>query len=78
QEDVNGDGVIDINRTDVTVINADGSRTETATDFNSNGTTLDRTVTTTSANGLSSTVQIDLIGSGTFNATRTDVKVLNA
>ena len=34
--DENGDGVIDLTRTDVTVIGADGSKTETVTDVNGN------------------------------------------
>ena len=45
-------GINDLTETDVTVINADGSRTETVTDTNSDGSMRDQTVTVTSANGL--------------------------
>jgi hypothetical protein len=55
-----------------------GSRTETVSDFSQNGTLEDQTVTTTSADGLSVTTQVDATGGGTFDVTRTDVTVLNA
>ncbi|MCK1494931.1 hypothetical protein IVB14_32120 [Bradyrhizobium sp. 180] len=78
-----GNPVFDRTRTDVTVLNADGSKTETVTDTSNNGTLLDKMVTTTSANGLSVTTQQDSTGAlsgGTpvFDQTRTDLKVLNA
>lgn len=64
-------------RTDVTVLNANGSRTQTIS--NLTGTTLtSRTLITTSANGLSVTTQIDPTGAGTYSQTATDVTVLNA
>jgi Ca2+-binding RTX toxin-like protein len=77
QRDGNGDGTFEATRTDVMVLNANGSRVETVTNQLS-GTTVDRTVITTSADGLSTTTQYDLTGSGAFGKTRTDVKVLNA
>ena len=77
QRDGNGDGAFETTRTDVTVLNANGSRVETVTNQVS-GTTVDRAVMTTSADGLSTTTQYDLSGSGAFGKTRTDVKVLNA
>ncbi|WHO79666.1 hypothetical protein [Rhizobium leguminosarum] len=67
----------DKSRTDVTVLNADGSKTQTVSNFT--GTTLtSRTLVTSSANGLSVTTQIDPTGAGTYSQTATDVTVLNA
>ena len=78
QLDVNGDGVYDLTRTNVTVLNTDGSRTETLTDKNANASVRDQFVTTTSANGLSSTVKADLNGDGIFDLTTTSATVLNS
>jgi hypothetical protein len=78
QADVNGDGIFDRIRTDVTVLNADGGRTETVVDLAANGATIDRTVTTASANGLSVTAQRDINGDGSFDAVHSDITVLNA
>ncbi|MGO6738894.1 hypothetical protein ACCS71_26580 [Rhizobium ruizarguesonis] len=67
----------DKSRTDVTVLNADGSKTQTIS--NLTGTTLTgRTLVTTSANGLSVTTQIDPTGAGSYSQTGTDVTLLNA
>ncbi|WP_245510191.1 beta strand repeat-containing protein [Rhizobium leguminosarum] len=67
----------DKTRTDVTVLNADGSKTQTIS--NLTGTTLtSRTLVTTSANGQSITTQIDPTGAGSYSQTATDVTVLNA
>ncbi|MDR9805485.1 hypothetical protein [Rhizobium hidalgonense] len=64
-------------QTDVTVLNADGSKTQTIS--NLTGTTLtSRTLVTTSANGLSVTTQIDPTGTGSYSQVATDVTVLNA
>ncbi|MGO6719544.1 hypothetical protein ACC717_05875 [Rhizobium ruizarguesonis] len=64
-------------RTDVTVLNADGSTAQTISNFT--GTTLtSRSLVTTSANGLSITTQIDPTGAGSYSQTATDVTVLNA
>ena len=60
------------------MLNANGSRTETVADFSADGTLLDRTVTTTSADGLSTITQTDSSGSGNFDQAETDVTVLNA
>jgi len=78
QQDTTGAGVFNQTRTDVTVLNADGSRTETVTDVSANGSLRDRTITTTSANGLSIATQRDTTGAGSFDRTRTDVMALNA
>nr|WP_312884078.1 hypothetical protein [Rhizobium laguerreae] len=72
-----GGTTFDKSRTDVTVLNANGSKTQTISNFT--GTTLtSRTLVTTSANGLSITTQIDPAGTGTYSQTATDVTVLNA
>ncbi|ARM10845.1 hypothetical protein Bra5_CH00570 [Rhizobium phaseoli Brasil 5] len=72
-----GGTTFDKSRTDVTVLNANGSRTRTVS--NLTGTTLtSRTLVTTSANGLSITTQIDPTGAGTYSQTATDATVLNA
>ncbi|MBY3268389.1 hypothetical protein HFO05_07155 [Rhizobium laguerreae] len=64
-------------RTDVIVLNADGSKTQTIS--NLTGTTLiSRTLVATSANGLSVTTQIDPTGAGAYSQTATDVTVVNA
>ncbi|WP_155773465.1 beta strand repeat-containing protein [Rhizobium leguminosarum] len=63
--DSDGDGVIDRRRTDVTVLNPDGSRTETITDLAPDGiAVLDKVTSTTSADGLSKTQlsQLDAVG----------------
>jgi uncharacterized repeat protein (TIGR03803 family) len=78
QLDITGSGTFNSTRTDVTVLNADGSKTETITDDSTGGTLVDQTVITASANELSKTTQEDTTGSGTFNLTKTDVTVLNA
>ncbi|MGR9181457.1 hypothetical protein ACU8L2_01180 [Rhizobium leguminosarum] len=71
-----GGTTFDKSRTDVTVLNADGSRTQTVSNFT--GTTLtSRTLVTSSANGLSVTTQIDPTGTGSYSQTATDVTVLN-
>jgi hypothetical protein len=49
--DDSGNGIIDHVQTDNTVLNADGSTTETLSDFNGAGVLEDSTVTTTSADG---------------------------
>ncbi len=78
QDDVNGDGTVDSTHTDVTVLNADGSTTQTVTDFYTNGSLKDRNVETISADGLSTTKQWDTTGSGSFDQTATDIAAINA
>ncbi|MDA9506150.1 hypothetical protein XI09_16220 [Bradyrhizobium sp. CCBAU 11386] len=57
---------------------SDGRTATTVADLNANGTFKDKTVTTTSVNGLSTTIQRDTTGSGTFDQTTTDVITLNS
>ncbi|MGO7660464.1 beta strand repeat-containing protein [Rhizobium ruizarguesonis] len=64
-------------RTDVTVLNADGSKTQTIS-YLTGATLTSRSLVTTSANGLSVTTQIDPAGAGSYNQASTDVTVLNA
>ncbi|MDU6239613.1 MAG: hypothetical protein E6614_11710, partial [Bradyrhizobium sp.] len=64
RRDTTGSGIFDSVQSDVTVVNADGSRTETLSDFNAAGVLRDRTVTTTSADGHSQTIARDLDGNG--------------
>ncbi|MBX5147301.1 hypothetical protein HJB50_20395 [Rhizobium lentis] len=72
-----GGTTFDKSRTDVTVLNANGSKTQTISNFT--GSTLtSRYLVTTSANGLSITTQIDPTGADTYSQTATDVTVLNA
>ncbi|MDE3238078.1 MAG: matrixin family metalloprotease [Paracoccaceae bacterium] len=70
------DGHVDKRVADVTVLNADGSRTDTVTDTAKNGLQFGQTVTKTSGNGLSVTTTRNEDGKVDF--TTTDVTVLNA
>src|SRR5262249_47329942 len=76
--DYNGDGTTDLTSQQVTVKNADHSSVATETQINANGSLRDKIVTTTSADGLTKTTQMDHTGAGTFDLTRTDAVVLNA
>ena len=73
--DENGDGVVDIKHVDTIVLNADGSRIETVLDNNmvgsTSGTLRDLSTTTTSANGLSITRNVDSNGDGKLDYTET-------
>lgn len=77
QTDADGDGAYEAKTTDVTVLNADGSKTRTVAAFA--GTSLtSRSITTTSGNGLISTVQADLDGNGTIDQTTVVITALAA
>jgi Ca2+-binding RTX toxin-like protein len=75
--DVNGNNVIDRSTTAVTALNADGSKTETISDFDASGTLKNRTTIETSANGLSKTVKWAAIGA-TTSRSMSDTTALNA
>ena len=60
--DVNGDETVDETTADNTVLNADGSRTETVTTTYAGGTQKSQSVTTTSANGQTVTMSFNLAG----------------
>ncbi|WP_125900888.1 beta strand repeat-containing protein [Methylobacterium indicum] len=76
--DYDGDGLTDAITTQVSVVNADGSTTQTRSDLNATGTLRDRIVLTTSANGYAVTGTIDLNGDGTADETFSDRIVLNS
>ena len=67
--DLTGDGMVDETTTDNTVLNADGSKTETVTTTYANGTEKSQSVTTTSANGLDVTTAQDIVGYATITDT---------
>ncbi|MHC2457211.1 hypothetical protein ACVMIX_003852 [Rhizobium leguminosarum] len=76
--DANGDGSNDLVLTDVITTEVNGSRTETVTSKNANGTLIGQTVANTSADSLSQTVKTDVDGDGVFDETTTDTIVLGA
>ena len=78
QKDVNGDGTFDVTTSDVTVLNADGSTTETKSETGTGGILVGKTVTTTSGNGLTKTFESDENGDGTFDLVTIDGTVINA
>ena len=63
---------------DVTVINADGSRTETVSVTSNNATLESQSITTTSANGLSVATINNPFGTAHYASQTTDVITLNA
>ena len=65
--DDDGDGVFDRSQTVVSVVNSDGSTTQTTSDFNADGSLKDRTASTTSADTRTVTTQIDTNGDGIWD-----------
>ncbi|MBI2718425.1 MAG: DUF4214 domain-containing protein, partial [Rhizobiales bacterium] len=78
QNDANGDGVYDTTSTDTTVLNSDGSRTETVTVSNGDGSLRAKAVITVNDDGLVRTTQSDANGDLTFERKITDTTVLNS
>lgn len=76
--DLDGNGVADNSKAGAIVLNVDGSTTQTVSSFNANGSLKEKTVVTTSADGLNVTTQWDKSGSGSFTGSRTDVTTVNA
>ena len=77
--DSDGNGSVDALQTTATVHNPDGSSAITVTSFNGSGTVeTGKTVTTTSVDGLTRTVQTFLGADASADATRTDATVVNA
>jgi len=76
--DANGDNVWDTTSTDATVVNANGSRTETVTVTNANSSLRAKTTIQTSADGRNETIQFDLDGNGTTDLTSSEVITSNA
>lgn len=78
-QDVNGDGINDLDTKTSETYSTDGSLTTAVGKYNGSGSTLlDQTQTLVSANGLSKTVSHDLNGDGTFDQTTTDNLQYNA
>ncbi|MGY5775162.1 beta strand repeat-containing protein [Rhizobium sp. LEGMi135b] len=77
-DDLNGDGTVDVTTVDQTVINADGSRTETVTDKSNTGVLFDKMTTITSGNSLTVTVQKDVNGDGVIDTKTVKATVLNS
>lgn len=76
--DINGDGTYDVTVTDVTVTNADSSRTRTVRTLSANSTLIGSVATTTTADSLSQTVREDINGDGVVDRTTASAIVLNA
>jgi hypothetical protein len=76
--DANGDNVWDTTSTDATVVNANGSRTETVTVTNANSSLRAKTTIQTSVDGRNETIQFDLDGNGTTDLTSSEVITSNA
>jgi len=77
EEDSDGNGTIDVKRTRVAMLNANGSRAETASVQSSDGTLLSKGGTTVSGNGLTTDSWSDVNGDGKVDARSSDVTVLN-
>ncbi|WP_051909764.1 FG-GAP-like repeat-containing protein [Neorhizobium galegae] len=75
--DLDGDGFYDRTKSRVVVLGGDGSSTATERLKSRNNTPIGETVTTRSADGLTTTVQQDLTGDGYFDSTATRTVVLN-
>ena len=76
--DTDGDGAVDARQTQGSVVNADGSTTQTRSDYNAKGALRDRITTTTSANGYRITGTIDLNGDGATDETFSNQIVLSS
>lgn len=80
-EDIDGDATYDRTTTDVTIVNADGSRTQTVQHYArggaANGILLDKTITTISQDSLTKTIASDIDGDGVIDRTVVDAIVLN-
>lgn len=72
--DANGDGIIDSRSVSTLVRNADGSKTETVEQKAGNGSTLARTVITTSGDGRTVTRAIDDNGDGVVDLTEVQTR----
>jgi Ca2+-binding RTX toxin-like protein len=70
QADFDGDGIDDLIRVDWTVINEDGSRTQTITDTDAAGSLLNQSVRTFGADGKSQIFMTDLDGDNVYERTQ--------
>src|SRR5262249_11328065 len=73
----NGDADIDLTQTKTINLNADGTRSTTLSKYDLDGTLLSRSVETSSASRLSTTLQLDTNGDGVVDKTWSDVMTLN-
>ena len=69
EQDEAGNGTISRTRTDVTVVNLDGSKTETITDLNGDDTSSQEAVVSTSADGRTTRSELQSQGEGFFGHT---------
>jgi len=69
ESDLDGDGTFDRELTDAVTLNDNGSRTETVTEKNGNGSLRSQTATWTSADGRSITITRDANGDGALDET---------
>jgi trimeric autotransporter adhesin len=76
--DLDSNGTADRINTHTLVNNPDGSRVETTTDTGNNGTLLDKVISTTSANGKTTTTTIDRNGDGLVDLTTLKQMTVNA
>ncbi|GFE49041.1 hypothetical protein So717_07940 [Roseobacter cerasinus] len=75
--DLDGDGITDVTDESTTVLNIDGSRTQTLVTQNGDLSARTTTVTTVSDDGLSTQIQRDADGDGIFERDQTSATVLN-
>ncbi len=73
--DANGDGHLD--STETIIVNGAGTKVDTLSVTNADGSLAGRTVTTTSADGKTTAIALDLDGNGTAELTRTTGTVAN-
>ncbi|ESZ55612.1 calcium-binding protein [Mesorhizobium sp. L103C120A0] len=78
QIDADGNGIVEGRSSDVVVLNADGSKTRTVSELTGTGALVDKTTTTTSANGQVVTVSTDLDGDGLVDIVSSNVKLLGS
>ncbi|MDX2263429.1 MAG: DUF4214 domain-containing protein [Hyphomicrobiales bacterium] len=78
QSDLNGDAVFDTTQSDVTVLNADGSKTTTVSQTNANGSLRSQVVASVSADGYATTTQTDADGNSLYELTSINTTVFSA
>nr|WP_181377350.1 adhesin [Ochrobactrum sp. LM19]AJW30021.1 adhesin [Ochrobactrum sp. LM19] len=75
--DFDGDNQYDRRQIEATILSGNGSTTRSVSNFDANNVLTRKMESTTSANGLASTVGWDLDGSGAFEQVSNDVSVIN-
>ena len=74
--DADGDGDIDLNTSDVTLVNS-GIATRTVLATNQDASLNSKSVTVTSADGLTVTRDVDIDGNGSYDSRTVNIRVLN-